>query len=147
MKIETYLFGNIEVEETSIIEFPAGMPGLEHCKRFALVHEEVDGRPVTTYTLQSVDDPGVAIQIADPTSYGFHYELELSDEETATLKANTPEDIIVMQVLLRRGEKDGPIEANLRAPILINTQARIGMQKIIEHVEPNLTLSNLSRPV
>jgi flagellar assembly factor FliW len=146
MQVRTFLFGTIDVAEQSVISFPAGVPGFENCKRFTLVHEAEIGKPVTTFTLQSLDDPNVAFQIADPTAYGFHYELELSDAEAATLKADTIDDIAVMLVLFRRDEKAGPIEANLRAPILLNTKARLGLQKIIERVEPNLTLSNLSRP-
>lgn len=147
MQVDTYLFGPIDVAEQSVIKFPAGLPAFEDCKRFTLVHEAESGKSVTTYTLQSLDDPHVAFQIADPAAYGFHYELELSDEETATLKAGSGDEIVVMLVLFRRDESGAPIEANLRAPILINAQSRIGLQKIIERVEPNVTLSNLSRSV
>jgi flagellar assembly factor FliW len=147
MQVDTFLFGTIDVSEQSVINFPAGLPAFENCKRFTLVHEAEGGKPVTTYTLQSLDDPHVAFQIADPIAYGFHYELELSDEESATLKVGSSDQIAVMLVLFRRDDKAAPIEANLRAPILINAQSRIGIQKIIERVEPNLTLSNLSRPV
>lgn len=147
MQVDTFLFGPIDVAEQSVINFPAGLPAFENCKRFALVHETEAGKPVTTYTLQSLDDPNVAFQIADPTAYGFHYELELTDEESATLKGNSGDEIVVMLVLFRREEQAAPIEANLRAPILINAQSRVAIQKIIERVEPNLTLSNLSRAV
>ena len=39
------------------------------------------------------------------------------------------------------------IGANLRAPLLINTRMRVGLQKIIPHPRPNITISNLSSPV
>ena len=81
MKIDTYLFGKVDVSEQALINFPDGLPGFEQCKTFALIHEAADKNP-TSFTLQSVDDAQVAFQIADPTAYGFHYELQLSDEET-----------------------------------------------------------------
>jgi flagellar assembly factor FliW len=147
MKIETYLFGTIDVSDDSIITFPDGLPAFEHCRRFALVHEREAASAPTSYTLQSLDDPTVAFQIADPTVYGFHYELELTDEEISKLAVKAPEQVTVMLMLFRRDDKNGPIEANLRAPVLINTQARLAMQKIIERVRPNLTLSNLAATV
>jgi flagellar assembly factor FliW len=146
MQIETFLFGRVDVAEQAILSFPDGLPGFEQCKRFALIHESADPSP-TSFTLQSMDDPQVAFQIADPTSYGFNYELQLTDDEIATLKVTAPSDIAVMLILFRREDGSTQIEASVRAPLLINTSARIGMQKQIEHIRPNITLSNLSRNV
>jgi flagellar assembly factor FliW len=147
MKIETYLFGTIDVSDDSIITFPDGLPAFEHCRRFALVHEREASSTPTSYTLQSVDDPSVAFQIADPTVYGFHYELELTDDETAKLEVTSSDQVTVMLMLFRRDDRNGPIEANLRAPVLINTRTRLAMQKVIVRVHPNLTLSNLASAV
>jgi tRNA G46 methylase TrmB len=36
---------------------------------------------------------------------------------------------------------------NLRAPLVINTKARVGLQKIMETMLPNITLSNLASAV
>lgn len=146
MQLDTYLFGKIDVSEQALISFPDGLPGFEQCKRFALVHESANPEP-TSYTLQSVDDPQVAFQIADPTSYGFNYELQLSDEESAKLKVASPNDLVVMLILFRREDKAGPIEAGVRAPLIINTTARVAIQKVIERVKPNITLSNLTRNI
>lgn len=147
MKIDTYLFGKIDVSDESIITFPGGLPAFEHCKRFALVHEQGESQSPASYTLQSIEDPAVAFQIADPTVYGFHYELELTDEEISRLKVASPDQVTVMLMLFRRDDKNGPIEANLRAPVLINTKTRLAMQKVIDRVRPNLTLSNLAATV
>lgn len=146
MQIDTYLFGKIEVSEQALISFPDGLPGFEQCKRFALIHESANPAP-TSYTLQSADDPQVAFQIADPTSYGFNYELQLSDEETAKLKVASTADLVVMLILFRREDKSGPIEASVWAPLVINTASRVAIQKVIERVQPNITLSNLTRNV
>ena len=147
MKVETYLFGSVEVSPEKVIDFPNGLVGFESNKRYMLAHESTDGQP-TSFTLQSVDDPMLAFQIVDPTSLGFHYELELSDAENALLGAPAAEDVLVMQVLSKSEEAGSKgINPNLRAPLLINTKARIGMQKIMERCVPNVTLSNLASPV
>jgi flagellar assembly factor FliW len=146
MQIDTYLFGRIDVSEQALISFPDGLPGFEQCKQFALIHESTTSSP-TSFTLQSIDDAQVAFQISDPTAYGFNYELQLTDEETAKLKLTSSTDLAVMLILFRREDKSGPIEASIWAPLVINTASRIGIQKAIDRVQPNITLSNLARNV
>lgn len=144
MKVDTYLFGSVEVSPEKIITFPNGMVGFEDGKRFMLAHEEGAEHP-TSFTLQSLDDPNLAFQIVDPTSLGFNYELALTDAENALLQSPAAEDVVVMQVLFKK-EEDGKasITPNLRAPLVINTKARVGLQKIMETMQPNITLSNLA---
>ncbi|MBF1165842.1 flagellar assembly protein FliW [Dechloromonas agitata] len=147
MKVDTYLFGAVEVDPAKVIEFPNGLVGFEESKRFMLVHEDDQAQPAS-YTLQSLDEPTLAFQIVDPASLGFHYELNLSDAETALLKSPAPEDVQVMQVLFK--QEDGgqsQITPSLRAPLLINTKARVGLQKVMETLRSNITLSNLASAV
>ncbi len=147
MKFETYLFGTVEVTPEKIINFPNGLVGFEQNKRFMLVHEEGKVQP-ESYTLQSLDDPAIAFLIVDPTTLGFNYELALSDAENALLQVPAAEDIAVMQVLFKQEEGGrAAIAPNLRAPLVINTRLRVGLQKVMESMQPNITLSNLSSPV
>ena len=84
----------------------------------------------------------------DPVTLGFNYELNLSDAETALLQSPAPEDVLVMQVLFKANEDGkGAITPNLRAPLVINTKARVGLQKVMESMRPNITLSNLASAV
>lgn len=143
MQVNTYLFGPVEVSPEKIITFPNGLVGFEACKRFMLAHEEAGGQPMS-FTLQSLDEPTLALQIVDPTTLGFNYELNLSDEENALLGTPAVEDVAVMQVLYKNEEGDkAVITPNLRAPLVINTRARIGIQKVMETMRSNITLSNL----
>jgi flagellar assembly factor FliW len=98
--------------------------------------------------LQSLDEPNLAFEIVDPTTLGFNYELVLNDAENALLHSPAPEDVLVMQVLFKQNEdgKSGVVPI-LRAPLVINTRARVGLQKIMETMQPNITLSNLASPV
>lgn len=84
MKIESPMLGAVEVSDDKLIEFPAGLPGFEHCRRFALVHEEGGGS--TVFQLQSADDPEVSFSVTGPEQFGITYEFALSDEEVATLQ-------------------------------------------------------------
>lgn len=147
MKVDTYLFGSVDVNPEKVVDFPNGLVGFEEKKRFMLVHEEGQANP-TCFTLQSLDDPMLAFQIVDPTALGFNYELALNDVENALLQSPAAEDVVVMQMLYKNdGEDKTGIVPNLRAPLIINTRARVGVQKIMETMNSNVTLSNLSNPV
>lgn len=145
MKVDTYLFGSIEVDPEKIITFPNGLVAFENSKRYTLIQEDAQG---ASFTLQSLDEPALAFQIVDPTTLGFHYELQLSDAESALLKSPADDDVVVMQVLFKQ-ESNGKAEIapNLRAPLVINMNARVGLQKVMETFRPNVTLSNLASAV
>lgn len=150
MKAETYLFGSVEVSPENVIEFPQGLVAFENLKRYLLIHEVLGGESPESFTLQSLDDPHVAFQIVDPTVLGFEYELALNDAETSLLKIGqngTEKDVAVMLILFRQGEQNTALNAGMRAPLIINTKARLGLQKVIERARPNLMISNLSSVV
>ncbi len=147
MKVDTYLFGELEVSPEKVLTFPNGLVAFEDAKRFTLIHEEGEAI-ANTFTLQSLDDPALAFQIVDPTDLGFSYELALSDEEKALLQTPAAEDVAVMQMLFKK-EEDGKtsISPNLRAPLLINIRARVGIQKVMEKMNSKVMLSNLASSV
>lgn len=145
MQVETYLFGAVDIDPEKIITFPNGLVGFENCTRYTLVQETGQG---STFTLQSLDEPALAFQIVDPTTLGFNYELALTDAENALLQSPAAEDVAVMQVLYKKeGAGKAEIAPNLRAPLLINLQAKVGLQKVMETCRPNVTLSNLASAV
>jgi len=143
MKIESQVFGTVEVPEEKVIEFPAGLPGFEHCKRFALAHEE--GSSAAIFLLQSVDEPGVVFSITGPDSLGVNYEFSLTDEEVATLQLASPGDALVA-VIVRKDDGDGKtpagagLRANFMAPLVINVSGRRGLQKVITKLGCDVTL-------
>jgi flagellar assembly factor FliW len=147
MQVETYLFGSVEVNPEKVISFPEGLTGFEGSKRFMLVHEASENSPAS-YTLQSLDNSNLAFQIVDPSALGFQYELALSDAETALLQTPASEDVAVMLMLYKQeGEGLAGLGANFRAPLIINTRARIGIQKVIGRPRSNIIISDLSSAV
>ena len=56
MKVETYLFGSVEVSPEKVITFPNGLVAFEDNKRFMLAHESDKGQPAS-YTLQALAAP------------------------------------------------------------------------------------------
>ena len=140
MKIESPVLGAFEVSEEKLIEFPAGLPGFENCRRFALVHEE--GAEHTVFMLQSADDPDVTFSVTGPEQFGINYEFPLSDEELALLQLERPEDALVA-IIVRKGDDDpatAGLRANFMAPLVINVSARRGLQKVINKLGCDILL-------
>jgi flagellar assembly factor FliW len=144
VKINSPHLGSLDIDAQKIIEFPKGLPGFEECKRFSLFHD--DGKDPIVFTLQSVDQPDVALSITDPTQFGLHYELTLSDDDASAIGLRSIDDVAVA-VIVRRSDPaatrrvtDARISANLMAPIVINTRERRGLQQIIARSGCDITL-------
>lgn len=142
MKIESPVFGSAEVADDKVIDFPAGLPGFEHCKRFVLVHEE--GSAADVFLLQSADDADVAFSVTGPQQLGVNYEFVLSDEEVALLELASPEAAQVVVIVRKDGEGGSPattgLRANFMAPLVINVEARRGLQKVISRLGCDIVL-------
>ena len=137
MKISSPVVGEIEVSPERVITFPAGLPGFEACRQFALLHAEGNDAP-QLFMLQSLDDADVGFTVTTPDILGLNYEFALSDAEVDDLQLTDPADVSVLLIVRRDG--DNPVHANVMAPLVINTATRRGLQKIIGKVDTSVTL-------
>jgi flagellar assembly factor FliW len=147
MNIESPVLGAVDIAEDKLIDFPAGLPGFEHCRRFALVHDEAGSAGL--FILHSVDDPGLLFSVTGPENLGVNYEFNLSEEEIATLCLDQPADALVA-VIVRKDDEGGAASpasvgmvANFMAPLIINARTRIGLQKVISKLGCEITLRSL----
>ena len=143
MKIESPRFGSLDIEPSRILEFPQGLAGFEGCTRFALFHRE--GSEPQYFILQSLEDAELAFLVTDPARFGFDYEIALSDEEVALLQMTSADDATVVVMLLREPAADGgdgPVQANLKAPLIVNINARRGLQHVFSRLDYKVTLSS-----
>ncbi len=141
MHIESPVFGPLEVNAENIIEFPAGLPGFDACHRFAFVEEN---EHANVLQMQSVDDPEIVFSVTDPAALGVNYEFVLNDDEVNALALKTPEEATVAVIVRRTDVEGSPAEAGLKAnfmaPLVINMNARRGLQKVMEDVGCDVTL-------
>lgn len=63
VKVETVLFGEIEIRDDQIIRFPGGIPGFEDHEKFTII--EPDPSVPFSY-LQSIEDQELHFILADP---------------------------------------------------------------------------------
>jgi flagellar assembly factor FliW len=135
-------FGELNVDPSRVITFPRGIPGFEKNTQWTLFHELDDkGERVSGVVvhLQSIDDETVSLPLTEPSLFGFNYDLVLTDSEVAEIKLEDPEDVLVLVTLSNKNivPQSGSnlplanMNANISAPILINTKSRIGVQKIL----------------
>ena len=102
--IDSTRFGRIEVAPDSAIEFPQGLAGLDG-HRFTLVARAQDD---ALLWLHSLEDPALALPVADPRRFFADFALEPAP----------PADAAVY-VTVRASEQIEQFTANLRAPIVI----------------------------
>jgi flagellar assembly factor FliW len=112
--IDSTRFGTLEIPAEEIIEFPTGLIGLGG-SRYTLVAAGADS---AFSWLHSIDDPSLALPVANPWHFFADYAVELSDEATGFVGAVDPAAVDVW-VTVRAGAELADFYANLRAPIVI----------------------------
>lgn len=133
MRIATDYMGDIEYNEKEMISFPEGLFGFENHRNFIIVGELNQEFPFVW--LQSTEDSSVVFILTDPFLFTDNYDFKLSDENLAKLKASKTEDInIYSTVVIPMESRKTTI--NLKSPIIINSNKRIGIQAILEEDYP-----------
>ena len=107
-------FGPLEVDDDTVIEFPAGLIGLGGA-RYALIATDADA-PFAW--LHSVEDPDVAIPVTNPWLHYGEYSVELSDADSARVGSEDPTEVDVW-VTVRAAAELSDFSCNLRAPIVV----------------------------
>lgn len=113
--IDSTRFGRIEVAPDSAIAFPHGLVGLDS-RRFTLVARELDA---AFLWLHSLEDPALALPVADPRRFFADFALELADGEAERLGLTTPVAEAAVYVTVRAAERLEDFTANLRAPLVV----------------------------
>ncbi len=132
MKINTRMFGEIDIDEEKIINFDLGIIGFDFLKKFTLIHDE-DEEDNSVIWLQSLDEPAFAMPVMNPLLAMDNYNPSVEDELFKNI-GETDGDIIVF-VTLTVPDKIENMTVNLRAPIIINPKTRKGCQIIVEETE------------
>jgi flagellar assembly factor FliW len=130
-QILTRQFGLLEFEASAVVEFPAGLPGFEDQTRFVLV-ERPAVAPVVF--LQSLGLPQLCFLAVPIAEVDPAYNLAMTPEDLRQLglddQRQPPQgDELVCLALLSAAE-DGPLTANLLAPVVINLRARLAVQAV-----------------
>ena len=124
MRINTTRFGRIDVEPADVLTFPSGLPGLEDCREWALL---ADATNDALGWLQSTTRGDVALAVVSPRRFVPDYQVRIPRSELTPLAIA---DIRQAQVVLVVSRNGTSLTLNLKAPIVINLEARTGRQVV-----------------
>ncbi|MGE5680010.1 MAG: flagellar assembly protein FliW [Bacillota bacterium] len=119
MKITTNQFGEIEFDESMLIEFRDGIIGFEELKKFLLINS---GDELLLW-LTSIDEPEIVFPLCSVRILMDDYPEEKESEAFGIVKLD-PDPL--------------KITINLKAPVYINQEKKSGFQKILD--EDNLPI-------
>ncbi|MCR5176725.1 MAG: flagellar assembly protein FliW [Anaerovibrio sp.] len=125
--INTTRFGEIEVEDDSIIVFDHGIPAFEDEHEFTVL--PYDAESPYLY-LQSVSSPELAFLMTDPFVFFPDYTFELDDANMKELGVSNDADVLVCSLITVPPTGVPDMTTNLLAPIVIN-QANMKAKQIV----------------
>jgi len=131
MKIDTRIFGVIEIADDKIITFENGIIGFPELKRFTLIHDEEKGTGAGIRFLQSLDEPAFAMPVMDPLLVKEDYDPEVNDELLASA-GNLTEDNILVLVTVTVPSDLTKMSVNLQGPLVINVEEHKACQIIVD---------------
>lgn len=124
MIVTTRFFGEVEVAEGKLLEFPKGIIGFEDARTFCLLELE----KVKPYQwLQCIDKPELAFLVVPIRMIRADYELKLSREEFLELQLEKDDMEILLGIVVIPADPQAAT-VNLIAPIVINEKSRKGNQ-------------------
>lgn len=127
IKIKTRRFGEIEIKEQQIIDFPDGILGFDYVKKFVLLDSQDENSPLKW--LQAYDEPELAFIIIRPVDFMREYELVVSMNDIEAVGAKDAEILLVFAIVTIPSNPSD-MTANLQGPIIINPDKKLGRQAI-----------------
>lgn len=140
MRISTTRFGRVDVDAGDLIRFPSGLPGLEDCREWALL---ADASNDALGWLQCTTRGDVALAVVSPRRFVPEYQVRIPRSELTPLALA---DMRQAQVVVVVGQNGRGLTLNLKAPIVINLEARTGRQVVASGELPLHYELSLERP-
>lgn len=132
MKINTRIFGEIEIADEKMITFENGIIGFPDLKRFALLHDEEKNTGVGIRFLQSVEEPGFAMPVMDPLVVKPDYAPEVAEELLQSIGEITDENLLVLVTVSVPNDLT-KMSVNLQGPFVINVDEHKACQVILDN--------------
>ncbi|WWR16322.1 flagellar assembly protein FliW [Lachnospiraceae bacterium JLR.KK008] len=131
MRINTKIFGEVEIDDDKIIRFVNGIVGFPELKEFALMHDAEKPGGSSVRWLQSLQEPAFAMPVMDPLLVMPDYNPEVEDEILKPIGELDGEQMLVL-VTLTVPSDIKKMSVNLKAPIVVHTESRKACQVIVD---------------
>jgi flagellar assembly factor FliW len=130
MHISTSHFGPVEIGVDDILLFPQGLVAFEDCRHWVLL---ADSENASLAWLQSVTRPEVALPVVSPRRFSPEYQVHVSRGQLLPLEFSQFDQAFVLAVV---SASDGDLTLNLKAPLIVNLDRRLGRQVITSDEQP-----------
>lgn len=128
MQVVSFKFGELEVPEEVVLDFPVGIFGFPQLRRCCLLpYKETSG----LRWIQSLDDPVLLFLSVEPHAVFPDYEAEIPDCEAQALDLSRAEDAAIL-TLVTVCPDTKIVSANLLAPLVINMKTRQARQVLLD---------------
>lgn len=124
MKVSTTRFGEVKIEADDILLFRGGLIGFEDLQHWVVL---ADGDNDAVAWLQSMARPEIALPVISPRRFVSGYQVHVEGRDIDGLQLTASDQAYVLSVV---SSNEHSLTANLRAPIVINLDRRLGCQVI-----------------
>ena len=131
MRVETRLFGEIDIEDNKIITFPSGLVGFPDMKKFTIIYDEDKPGKNGIIWFQSLDEPQFAMPVMEPNAVVPDYNPTVNDELLTPLGELTEDNLYVL-VSVTVPKDITKMSVNLKGPLVINTDTLLANQMVGE---------------
>jgi len=125
MMVQTSRFGQVDVDDDRVIEFPKGLLGFAQYKKYVLIQPSDDGY---FFWLQSVDTPELAFVVTDPSLFVQGYQVPLKADQMNELGIDREDEAQVFVIVNKRGSV---LTGNLQGPLVVNSNRKVGEQLVL----------------
>lgn len=130
MRIETQRFGTLQVDPRELFLFPQGLIGLETLRQWMLVPDA--DNPAVIW-LQSASRGDQALAMISPRVFVPDYRVHVARRALEVLQLRSDHRTYVLTTL---AGTPAAVTTNLRAPVIINLDRRLGCQVITGDQQP-----------
>lgn len=132
MKINTRLFGEVEISDEKIITFENGIIGFPDMKKFALIHDEEEGSGAGIRFLQSLDEASFAMPVMNPLIVKPDYNPEVDDDLLSGIGHTEGDDLLVLVTVSVPSDLT-KMSVNLQGPIVVDAETHKACQVIVDN--------------
>ncbi len=130
MRIDTQRFGTLSLKPDQLFLFAQGLIGMESLRQWALIPDP-ENRSVAW--LQSASRGDRALPVVSPRAFFPEYRVHVTRRDLAGLHLRPGAEVYIMTTVAGHF---GKLTTNLRAPLLINLDRRLGCQVITDDQQP-----------
>lgn len=128
MKFASTRFGNLEVDDRTILTFPTGILGFPEQRKYVILDHDTEA---PFKWLHCVEQPDLAFVIIDPALFKQDYRVAPSADALAEIQATGDQDLVIAVLLTIPSDDPSRVTANLRGPLVMNPDSRLCKQLVL----------------